>query len=127
MPAIGFDDFDALTFDCYGTLVDWERGILAGLRPALDAHGIAAGDEELLQAYGRHEAELEGGPYLRYRDVVAGALRGILADHGAAPTDAEAAAFSDSVGDWPPFPDSADAAYTPLRAVPAGRHHELRR
>ena len=53
MPAIGFDDFDALTFDCYGTLVDWERGILAGLRPALNAYGIAAGDEELLQAYGR--------------------------------------------------------------------------
>ena len=109
MPAIRFDDFEALTFDCYGTLVDWERGILAGLRPALDRHGIAAGDAELLEAYGRHEAELEGGPYLRYRDVVAGALRGICADHGVEATDAEAAAFGDSVGDWPPFPDSAGA------------------
>jgi 2-haloacid dehalogenase len=109
VPAIRFHDFDALTFDCYGTLVDWERGILGGLRPVLDAHGVAAGDQELLESYARHEARLEGGPYLRYRDVVAGALRGILADHGSAPTDAEAAAFGDSVGDWPPFPDSADA------------------
>ena len=109
MPAIRFDDFDALTFDCYGTLVDWERGILGGLLPVLAAHRVAAGDVELLESYARHEAELESGPYLRYRDVVAGALRGILADHGSVPTDAEAAAFGDSVGDWPPFPDSADA------------------
>ena len=109
MQPIRFDDFEALTFDCYGTLVDWERGILAGLVPVLDRYGIAAGDEELLASYGRHEAELEGGPYLRYRDVVAGALRRICADHGAEATDAEAAAFGDSVGDWPPFPDSAGA------------------
>ena len=109
MTAIRFADFDALTFDCYGTLVDWEQGILAGVRPVLQTHGIELTDDEVLEAYARQEAELESGEYLRYRDVVAGALRGICADHGAEPTDAEAAAFGDSVGDWPPFPDSTAA------------------
>jgi 2-haloacid dehalogenase len=109
VPAIRFDDFDALTFDCYGTLVDWERGILGGVRPILAAHGVDMPDAEVLEAYARHEAEIETGSYVRYRDVVAGALRGICAGQGVAPTAAEAAAFGDSVGDWPPFPDSAAA------------------
>jgi 2-haloacid dehalogenase len=108
--AIRFDDFGALTFDCYGTLVDWERGILSGVRPVLAAHGTDVPDDaDVLEAYARYEAELEGGSYMRYRDVVAGALRGICAEHGIEPTDAEATAFGDSVGDWPPFPDSAAA------------------
>jgi 2-haloacid dehalogenase len=108
MPPIRFADFDALTFDCYGTLVDWETGILAGIRAAAGDR-LDGPDEELLEAYARHEAALEGGEYLRYREVVAGALRGICADRGIEVSDAEAAAFGDSVGDWPPFPDSPAA------------------
>ncbi|MBX5470679.1 MAG: haloacid dehalogenase type II [Thermoleophilaceae bacterium] len=109
MAALDFGAFDALTFDCYGTLIDWESGILAALRPVLDAHGVQADDEELLEAYGRHELEIEAGPYLRYREVVGRALRGIGRDYGFEPTDEEVAAFADSVGDWPPFEDSHEA------------------
>jgi 2-haloacid dehalogenase len=109
MPPIRFADFDALTFDCYGTLVDWETGILAGIRAALGDRGHEISDEELLEAYARHEAVLEAGDYLRYREVVADALRSIGVEHGIEVSDAEAAAFGDSVGDWPPFPDSAEA------------------
>jgi 2-haloacid dehalogenase len=109
VPRIRFDAFDALTFDCYGTLVDWESGILAGARGALAGRRIELSDAELLEAYGRHEAELEGGAYLRYRDVVAEALRRIGAEQSVDVSDEEAAAFADSVGDWPPFPDSAAA------------------
>ena len=108
MPAIRFDEFDALTFDCYGTLVDWERGILTGIRAAVGDR-LDVSDEELLEAYARHEAVLEGGDYLPYREVVADALRGICAERGVEVSDAEAAAFGDSVGDWPPFPDSPAA------------------
>jgi 2-haloacid dehalogenase len=108
MPPIRFDEFDALTFDCYGTLVDWERGILAGIRAAVGDR-LDAPDEELLEMYARHEAVLEGGDYLPYREVVADALRGICAERGVEVSDAEAAAFGDSVGDWPPFPDSVEA------------------
>jgi 2-haloacid dehalogenase len=109
VPPIRFADFDALTFDCYGTLVDWESGIAAGIRAAVGDRGLEGSDGELLEAYGRHEAVLESGGYLRYREVVADALRGICVEQGIEVSDAEAAAFGDSVGDWPPFPDSAEA------------------
>ena len=108
---LDFNRFDALTFDCYGTLIDWETGISAGLRHVLDAHGVAAevDGEALLVTYAQAEAELEDGPYLRYRGVLGGALTRVCAAYGVAPTEAEVAAFGGSVADWPAFPDSADA------------------
>ena len=106
---IDYGAFEALTFDCYGTLIDWETGILAGLRAALQAHDVEAEDEELLVAYADSEATLEAGPYLRYRDILAGALRTIATGFGTTVTDAEAARFGGSVADWPAFPDSAAA------------------
>ncbi len=109
MPAIDFTAFDALTFDCYGTLIDWERGILEALAPVLANHGVRPGDDAALEAYARHEAALEAGPYLRYREVLAGSLRGLGGELGFEPMEPELAAFSGSVGDWPAFPDSADA------------------
>ena len=51
---LDLDRFDALTFDCYGTLIDWESGLLAAMRRVLDAHGVTRGDDELLEAYARH-------------------------------------------------------------------------
>ena len=106
-------DFDILTFDCYGTLIDWETGILAALRTVLDGHGLAADDEVLLGQFARFEAQAEGGPYLPYRQVLARALHGVCAGLGAGsgfePTVGEAYGFSESVGDWPAFPDSAAA------------------
>jgi 2-haloacid dehalogenase len=107
--AIDFDQFDALTFDCYGTLIDWETGIVAGLRRVLDAHEVRATDDDLLERFARHESALESGPYLRYRDVLARALQAIASDLGTEATMAEAAEFGGSVGEWPPFGDSSDA------------------
>ncbi|MBI5104359.1 MAG: haloacid dehalogenase type II [Solirubrobacterales bacterium] len=101
--------FEALTFDCYGTLIDWERGLLEAARPILAAHGASAGDDDLLEAYARHEAALEAGPYAPYREVVGSALIGVGADLGFAPSDDEAEAFATAVGAWPPFADSPEA------------------
>jgi HAD superfamily hydrolase (TIGR01493 family) len=109
MSGLDFAEFDVLTFDCYGTLIDWETGILDALCPVLAAHGADAGDKELLEAYGRHETEAEAGPYRRYREVLSETLRGIGASFGFEPTEAELDRFSGSVGDWPAFPDSAPA------------------
>ncbi len=107
--AIDFGRVEVLTFDCYGTLIDWEAGILAGLRRVLDARGVTADDDGLLERYARHEAAIEAGAYRRYRDVLALALRGVCAEIGVEPSGAEATAFGGSVGEWPAFPDSADA------------------
>jgi 2-haloacid dehalogenase len=107
--AIDYGHFDALTFDCYGTLIDWETGILAGLRRSLGDHAAGVSDDELLERYARAEAALEAGPYLRYREILARCLREVCRDHDVEPDEEAAAAFGASVPDWPAFSDSAAA------------------
>jgi len=104
-----YGSFEALTFDCYGTLIDWEAGLLGAFRPILAAHGIDAEGEDLLVRYARHEAAAEAGPYLHYRDVLATGLRGVATELGFEASPAEVERFSGSVVDWPAFPDSAAA------------------
>ena len=106
---LDYGHFEALTFDCYGTLIDWEAGLAAAFRPILRDHGVEAGEDEMLERYAVHEAALEAGPYRRYREVLAAALRGVCAEIGVEPDAGEVAAFSGSVVDWPAFSDSADA------------------
>ena len=106
---LDFDQFDVLTFDCYGTLIDWEAGILGALRPLLAARGIDGSDDALLEAFARHEAEVEAGPYQRYRDVLGSVCTAMLGHRGAAPSEAEVVTFGGSVVDWPAFPDSPAA------------------
>jgi 2-haloacid dehalogenase len=101
--------FEVITFDCYGTLIDWETGLIDALRPVLEAHGASAEDEQLLELYGAHEAAVEAGPYRPYRDVLAEVLRAVGADLGFVPDEAEARTFAASVALWPPFPDSTPA------------------
>jgi 2-haloacid dehalogenase len=108
--ALDLGEFSALTFDCYGTLIDWETGILAALRPWVAAHRVEAGDEELLAAFGRAESRREADdPTAPYPRILAGVLEDLAAELGTTVTPKEAAAFGDSVKDWPAFPDSADA------------------
>jgi 2-haloacid dehalogenase len=109
MAALDFDRFDVLTFDCYGTLIDWEAGILAALRAPLAAHGIEASDEQVLEAFARHEAEIEAGKYLPYREVLGEVLAAMVGHFDRKATAEERATFGGSVVDWPAFPDSADA------------------
>jgi len=104
-----FGRFEALTFDCYGTLIEWEAGLTAAFRTVLDAHRIEADGEDVLTRYARHESAAEAGPYRRYRDVLATGLRGVAGELGFEPTPAELEAFGGSVADWPAFPDSAAA------------------
>ena len=109
MKTLDFGRFEALTFDCYGTLIDWEAGLSAAFRPILEAHGIDADADDVLERYARHESAIERGPYLRYRDVLAAGLRGVADELGFTPSSSEIDAFAVSVPDWPPFPDSAAA------------------
>lgn len=102
-------DFDAMTFDCYGTLIDWESGLAQALQPILRAHDIHLSDDQALEAFAAAEAAAEQGIYAPYREVLAAALRAVGERLGFAPSAAEQQRFSDSVGDWPPFADSAEA------------------
>jgi 2-haloacid dehalogenase len=103
-------DFSALTFDCYGTLIDWETGILAALRPWTAAHRVEVDDEELLAAFGRAESRREAtNPRAPYPQILAGVLGDLAEEFSATASPREAAAFADSVKDWPAFPDSPEA------------------
>ena len=99
--------FRAFTFDCYGTLIDWEQGILRAIR-ALP--GIDADDDTLLAAFARHEHTVqEADPAALYPVVLGRVCKAVAADFGHAATDDEARAFAASIADWPPFPDTIDA------------------
>jgi 2-haloacid dehalogenase len=90
---VRFTDYQALSFDCYGTLINWEAGIAAVLSPWAKSRGLTLNDEQLLTAYSTCEATAE-------------------AEHPADPypgSDQDAAALATSVPDWPAFADSHDA------------------
>jgi 2-haloacid dehalogenase len=103
-----FDRFDVLTFDCYGTLIDWETGLVAALHAARP-EGWPGSDEELLERFAVHEAKAENGPYRTYREILAESLRGIAGDYALQIQEEAVRRFSGSVGQWPPFADSAAA------------------
>jgi len=108
-----FDNFEVLSFDCYGTLIDWETGIWEALGPIFAIHHVNLTPERGLEVYGELETEVERGPYREYKTVLRTALEGFGARLGFVPTPDELQRFSMSVKDWPAFPDSAQA----LRAL----------
>lgn len=101
-------DYKALSFDCYGTLIDWESGILEALRPLRERSGVDSG--ELLEAHGEieHATEVEH-PDLVYSQLLEKVHAGLCRRFGVAEDVEEAAKFGASVGDWPAFPDSPEA------------------
>ncbi len=112
--------YKALSFDCYGTLIDWEAGIAAVLRPWAREQGLGLGDEELLLAYSGNEAAVERDmPTALYPDVLATAFRRTGEQLQRPVSDEWARRLGQSVPDWPAFPDSA-AALARL-----ARHYQL--
>lgn len=107
--ALDADQFDALTFDCYGTLIDWASGISRALRPILNTHDVEVDDDEVFRLYGRFEKDVESGPYTQYREVLRQVVRRMGEDLGFTPTNAELERFSDSVGRWRSFGDTNQA------------------
>lgn len=105
---INYDDFDALTFDCYGTLIDWESGILNGLKAALGSSIEGESDAQLLARFAHHEHAAEV-PYKNYREVLGLTSRLLAGELGLKISPEQEAQFGASVLDWPTFPDSHDA------------------
>ncbi|MFO0997232.1 MAG: haloacid dehalogenase type II [Alphaproteobacteria bacterium] len=103
-------DFGALTFDCYGTLIDWETGMRARLEPWARRHGIERTGDEMLEMFNRIEHDWESAhPTMSYPALLANTHRDFARALGAPADDSEAEAFGASIGDWLPFPDSVDA------------------
>lgn len=107
-------DFDPsairlISFDCYGTLVDWEQGILAALRVVLAAHGELPPPHELLAAYAEFEQAAEGPPYRPYRQVLRTVVESFGRRYGFLPDEGELDALVRSLPLWRPFEDTVPA------------------
>jgi 2-haloacid dehalogenase len=109
VPMLDFSQFEWLSFDCYGTLIDWETGLLDALRPILKAHGAHRTDAELLKMYGVLEARAEAGAYKKYREILREVVRGFGRELSFHPTEIELDSLPESLRRWEPFPDTADA------------------
>jgi 2-haloacid dehalogenase len=108
---LDFTQFELLSFDCYGTLIDWETGIFSALRPILAAHGKSIADDQLLNVYSELESEAEQGGYRCYREVLQSVVRGFGARLGFKPSEAQTHSLPDSVPNWRPFPDTIEALH----------------
>jgi 2-haloacid dehalogenase len=108
---LDFNRFEILTFDCYGTLIDWESGILSALRPILSAHGKTIDDATLLKLYGDFEQRSEQGAFRPYREVLESVVRQFATELEFVPTGEEVRSLPYSLATWKPWPDTVAALH----------------
>jgi 2-haloacid dehalogenase len=106
---LDFSRFKVLTFDCYGTLIHWEQGILRCLHSTLAEHGKHTDGRTILELYGDFEASAEQGDYRSYREVLESVVRQFGKQFGFTPTDQECHSLPESLKDWKPWPDTVEA------------------
>jgi len=104
-----FSRFETISFDCYGTLINWEAGLLPALRGILTNHGQNAADSTILELYGEFEAQAESGSYQTYRNVLEFVVRNFGKRFGFEPSSAELRSLHESIPQWPPFGDTVAA------------------
>ena len=103
-------DYKALAFDCYGTLIDWESGMVAGVKPLTDKLATPLSRDQILEAHARHESSQQAWtPGKRYSELLAIVYKRLAEEWGVSCTVADCQAYGDSVKDWPAFADSAGA------------------
>ena len=103
-------DFKVLTFDCYGTLIDWESGMVAALKPLTSKVSPAPSRNAILEAHARAESmQQRTTPAKAYREILATVYKRLADEWRVTVTWEEAEAYGRSVGDWPAFPDSTAA------------------
>jgi putative hydrolase of the HAD superfamily len=102
--------FKALTFDCYGTLIDWESGMFEALKPLTSKLAKPLSRDEILAAHARHESSQElVTPAKRYSELLAVVAKRLAEEWGVPASWDECLAYGNSIKNWPAFPDSADA------------------
>jgi 2-haloacid dehalogenase len=108
---LDFNRFEILTFDCYGTLINWEAGILPAFHRILSAHGKSVDDATLVKLYGDFEQWAEQPPFQPYREVLRSVVRQLGAELGFTPTPEEERSLPDSLAGWKPWPDTVAALH----------------
>jgi 2-haloacid dehalogenase len=109
---LNFESYQVLTFDCYGTLIDWEQGILGALRPVLSAHHLDLPDDQILELYATLESQAEAGAYRLYKSVLRQVVEGFGSQLHFVPSHQELACLATSLQHWAPFPDTVAALQT---------------
>ncbi|MDE0697066.1 MAG: haloacid dehalogenase type II [Boseongicola sp.] len=103
-------NFKVLTFDVYGTLIDWETGIIEGLKPLTDRTSRSLGRNEILETHAYHESTIQNlTPSKLYRDLLPVVYRRLAEEWNVTVSWDECQAYGATVGSWPAFPDSAEA------------------
>jgi 2-haloacid dehalogenase len=95
---LDFTRFEILTFDCYGTLINWEAGLLPAIHRILSAHQKNVDDGTILKLYGDFEQRAEQGPFQPYRKVLESVVHQFGAEFGFTPTEAEVRSLPDKLG-----------------------------
>ena len=108
---LDFNRFEILTFDCYGTLINWEAGILSALHRILSAHAKNIDDGTLLKLYGDFEQRSEQGVFHPYREVLESVVRQFAVELQFSPTADEVRSLPDSLSTWRPWPDTVAALH----------------
>jgi len=103
-------DFKALTFDCYGTLIDWETGMVEGLKTLTSRVEGDLSRNDILEAHARHESSQQSWtPAMRYQELLPIVYKRLAEEWGVSITPDECSAYGRSVKNWPAFPDSVEA------------------
>jgi 2-haloacid dehalogenase len=105
---LDFTRYEILTCDCYGTLINWEAGLLPALHRILAAHKKQIDDATLLRLYGDFEQRAEGN-YQPYKEVLASVVRQLGDELQFTPTNEQAHSLAESLPTWKPWPDTVAA------------------
>ncbi len=108
-PEVDFRKFEVLSFDCYGTLIDWERGITDAIMPVLRAHQVSIDAETLLNRYAEFESAVEVGGYMTYKEVLRAVMDRFASEYEFELRESEREAIANSIAKWPAFADTVDA------------------
>ena len=100
--------FEAVSFDCYGTLIDWGEGMSSAVKKLLEKGKLELDADDLLARYGRIEQQLERGPYMTYRQVLTVGLGMAFQQRGASLSGGDSGIFADTLPAWPKFAETTE-------------------
>jgi len=103
---LDFSEFEVLTFDCYGTLIDWESGILSAVKPVLNDFDITVSDDEILELYAEFESSSEEGNFIKYREILKEVAHKFADRYRFNLPMAKEYFLAESMKHWIPFPDT---------------------